>query len=89
MLIDGAAVAARDVAAAQQGASGMADLAQWLSSLPLGVTMRRIDWLFPLLQTVHILAIGMLLSSVIMMSLRLWGVSRTQAIARGHWRGNP
>jgi uncharacterized membrane protein len=63
----------------------MADLAQWLTSLPLSLAMRRIAWLFPLLQTVHILSIGLMLSSVIMISLRLWGVSRTQAIAAlGH-----
>jgi hypothetical protein len=63
----------------------MADLLQWLSGLPLGAAMRRLDWLFPLLQTLHILAIGMLLSSVIMISLRLWQVSTTQSIvARGH-----
>jgi hypothetical protein len=72
-------------ATAQQGASGMADLAQWLTSLPLSLMMRRTAWLFPLLQTVHILSIGMMLSSVIMISLRLWGVSRAQAIAAlGH-----
>jgi hypothetical protein len=73
------------VTTAQQGASGMADLAQWLTGLPLSLAMRRIVWLFPLLQTIHILAIGMMLSSVIMISLRLWRVSRTQAIAAcGH-----
>ncbi len=73
------------VATAQQGAFGMADLAQWLTGLPLSLAMRRIGWLFPLLQTIHILAIGMMLSSVIMISLRLWGVSRAQAIAAcGH-----
>jgi hypothetical protein len=63
----------------------MADLAQWLTGLPLSQAMRRIAWLFPLLQTIHILAIGMMLSSAIMISLRLWGVSRAQAIAAcGH-----
>lgn len=73
------------VAMAQQGASGMADLAQWLTTLPLSQVLRRMAWLFPLLQTVHILSIAMMLSSVIMISLRLWGVSRAQAIAAlGH-----
>jgi hypothetical protein len=63
----------------------MADLAQWLTSLPLSLAMRRLAWLFPLLQTAHLLSIGMMLSSVIMISLRLWGVSRAQAIAAcGH-----
>ncbi len=63
----------------------MADLAQWLTSLPLGVVMRRYGWLFPLLQTLHILATAMLMSSAIMISLRLWRVSKTQSIpARAH-----
>jgi hypothetical protein len=63
----------------------MADLAQWLTGLPLGVAMRRLHWLFPLLQTLHVLAIAMMLSSQIMISLRLWRVSNTQNIvARGH-----
>jgi hypothetical protein len=70
---------------ARKGALAMADLAQWLAGLPLSMAMRRISWLFPLLQTIHILATGMMLSSVIMISLRLWGVSRTQTIpASGH-----
>ncbi len=58
----------------------MADIAQWLAALPLGLAMRRLPWLFPLLQTLHILATGMMLSSAIMISLRLWGVSHTQTI---------
>jgi cytochrome bd-type quinol oxidase subunit 2 len=63
----------------------MADLAQWLTGLPLGVMMRRLHWLFPLLQTLHILATGLVMSAAIMISLRLWRVSRTQSIAaRAH-----
>jgi cytochrome bd-type quinol oxidase subunit 2 len=63
----------------------MAALAQWLTGLPLGIAMRRLPWLFPLLQTLHVLAIGMMLSSQIMILLRLWRVSKTQGIAaRGH-----
>ena len=63
----------------------MADLAQWLNGLPLGVMMRRLHWLFPLLQTLHILATGLVMSAAIMISLRLWRVSKTQSIAaRGH-----
>jgi hypothetical protein len=63
----------------------MADLAQWLNTLPLGVMMRHYGWLFPLLQTLHILATGLVMSATIMISLRLWRVSKTQSIAaRGH-----
>ena len=59
----------------------MADLAQWLTGLPLGVMMRRFGWLFPLLQTLHILATGLVMSASIMISLRLWRVSKTQSVA--------
>jgi cbb3-type cytochrome oxidase subunit 1 len=63
----------------------MADIAQWLTGLPLGVMMRRSAWLFPLLQTLHILATALVMSAAIMISLRLWRVSRTQSIsARAH-----
>jgi cytochrome bd-type quinol oxidase subunit 2 len=63
----------------------MADLAQWLTGLPLGLAMRRLHWLFPLLQTLHILATGLVMSSAIMVSLRLWRVAKTQSIAaRAH-----
>jgi hypothetical protein len=63
----------------------MADLAQWLTGLPLGVMMRRLHWLFPLLQTLHILATGLVMSATIMISLRLWRVAKTQSIAaRAH-----
>jgi cytochrome bd-type quinol oxidase subunit 2 len=64
---------------------GMAQLAQWLNGLPLGVTMRHYGWLFPLLQTLHILATALVMSATIMIALRLWRVSRTQSItARAH-----
>ena len=59
----------------------MADLAQWLAGLPFGVVMRRHGWVFPLLQTLHILATAMVLSSAIMIAMRVWRVSKTQSIA--------
>ncbi len=51
----------------------MAQLSQWVGSLPLSLMMRRITWLIPVLQIVHILSIGIVLSSVVMVDLRLWG----------------
>ena len=61
----------------------MAQLSQWVGSLPLSLMMRRITWLIPVLQIVHILSIGIVLSSVVMVDLRLWGTSRTgTAVAR-------
>jgi hypothetical protein len=61
----------------------MAELSQWVGSLPISVAMRRITWLVPMLQTLHILSIGIVLSSVVMIDLRIWGASRSgTAIAR-------
>jgi hypothetical protein len=61
----------------------MAELSQWVGSLPISLAMRRITWLIPMLQTLHILSIGIVLSSVVMIDLRIWGASRSgTAIAR-------
>jgi hypothetical protein len=55
----------------------MAELSQWVGSLPVSLAMRRITWLIPMLQTLHILSIGMVLSSVVMIDMRIWGASRS------------
>jgi hypothetical protein len=67
----------------------MGDLIQWLNALPLSLAMRKISWAIPLTQTVHILATGMILSSVIMIDLRIWGVSRSQTFVESARRFVP
>jgi hypothetical protein len=63
----------------------MADLVRWIASLPLSQLIRKIGWVIPLLQTIHILATGMILSAVIMIDLRVWGFSRSEtASERSH-----
>jgi hypothetical protein len=57
----------------------MVELASWLASLPVGNALRRLDWLVPWLQIVHILANGVILSAVVMIDLRVWGISRSQS----------
>ena len=57
----------------------MVELASWLASLPISQALRRLNWLVPWLQVVHILANGMILSAVVMIDMRLWGISRSQA----------
>jgi len=52
---------------------------QWLQNSPLSLTVRRIGWLIPLMQTLHILANGLVLSAIIMIDLRVWG-SRTEPL---------
>ncbi len=54
----------------------MNELSQWVGSLPLSVAMRPIVWLVPMLQALHILSIAMILSAVVMIDLRLWGISQ-------------
>ena len=55
----------------------MVELAAWLTSLPIGQALRRLNWLVPWLQIVHILANGVILSAVVMIDMRIWGISRS------------
>jgi hypothetical protein len=43
----------------------------------LNRTIRRSFWIIPVMQTMHILGIGMVLSSVVMLDLRAWGVAQS------------
>ncbi len=60
----------------------MSDLIRWIASLPLSQMIRKSLWLIPFLQTVHILATGMVLASIIMIDLRVWGYSRSETAIR-------
>jgi hypothetical protein len=46
---------------------------QWLQGSPWSLAVRQISWLIPLMQTLHILANGLVLSAIIMIGLRAWG----------------
>ena len=61
----------------------MVELASWLASLPIGQALRRLNWLVPWLQIIHILANGIILSAVVMIDMRIWGISRSQASIAG------
>ena len=58
---------------------GMVELATWLASLPFSRALRQLNWLVPWLQIIHILANGIILSAVVMIDLRVWGISRSQS----------
>jgi hypothetical protein len=58
---------------------GMVELASWLASLPFSQALRKLNWLVPWLQIIHILANGIILSAVVMIDMRIWGISRSQA----------
>jgi hypothetical protein len=54
---------------------------QWLQSSPLSLSVRRISWLIPMMQTLHILANGLVLSAIIMIDLRVWRRSGAEPLA--------
>ncbi len=63
----------------------MVEFASWLTSLPIGQALRRLNWLVPWLQIIHILANGVVLGAVVMIGMRAWGISHslaTTAMAR-------
>jgi hypothetical protein len=54
----------------------------WLSRTSVSVEFQSANWFVPLVQTVHIIAIAILLTSVYVVSFRLIGLTRgTQALA--------
>jgi hypothetical protein len=67
----------------------MPELVQWLTNLPLSLAIRKIGWVIPLMQTIHILANGIVLSSVIMVDLRMWGIARSRTLAESTHRFVP
>jgi hypothetical protein len=54
----------------------------WLAATPLSQTIQTVEWIIPAVQTVHILAVAAVMSSVLMINLRLIGLgARDQTIA--------
>jgi hypothetical protein len=60
----------------------MQALGQWLAGTPASEAIQRALWLIPLLQTIHILALAIVLSSVAMIELRILGFAPTQTVAQ-------
>jgi hypothetical protein len=51
--------------------------AEWLQTTPVSVTIQSVAWVIPLLQSIHILMIGVVLISILMIALRVLGRMRT------------
>jgi hypothetical protein len=56
--------------------------AQWLAATPFSRGIARTFWLIPVLQSIHILAIAVVLSSVAMIELRIAGLVKSQTMAQ-------
>jgi hypothetical protein len=55
----------------------------WLSNTPLSLKIQTILWIIPAVQTIHILTVSFVLSSMAMLDLRLMGLAgRGQSISR-------
>ncbi len=52
--------------------------AQWLNETPLSVFLRENDWAFALIETVHILGLGLSVGTILWVDLRLVGLTMTR-----------
>jgi hypothetical protein len=52
------------------------EFCDWLSATPLSVAFQSANWFVPLVQTIHIIAIAILLTAVYVISFRLVGLTR-------------
>jgi hypothetical protein len=52
----------------------VAKFCDWLSLTPISMLFQSVEWIIPMVQSVHILAIAIVMSSVIMVDLRLMGL---------------
>jgi hypothetical protein len=52
----------------------------WLEGSALGAAVRDSVWLYPAVETLHILGLALLFGSVVLLDLRLMGMSRTISI---------
>ena len=63
----------------------MHEFAEWLGSTPLSVAIQSRLWLTPLLQTIHIVMIGVVFVSMLSVALRVLGQVRTDEPLADVW----
>ena len=63
----------------------MRSFAEWLQTTRLSVTIQSVDWIIPLLQSIHILMIGVVFVSIVMISLRVLGRARADEPFQQVW----
>jgi hypothetical protein len=62
------------------------ELAEWLQTTPISVIIQSVHWVIPLLQSIHILMIGVVFTSFLMIALRVLGRVRTDETFEAVWR---
>jgi hypothetical protein len=63
----------------------MIEFAEWLQDTPISTTLRRVGWFIPLLQSIHIVTIGIVFVSSLMTALRVLGRMRTDEPFAAIW----
>ena len=63
----------------------MFEFAEWLGSTPLSVAIQSRLWLTPLLQSIHILMMGVVFVSILTVALRVLGRIRTEESLAEVW----
>jgi uncharacterized membrane protein len=62
------------------------DFINWLGATPVSLLIQKVFWIIPTVQTVHILAISVVLSSMAMFDLRLLGLAGMRSSIRSFSR---
>jgi hypothetical protein len=57
---------------------GLATFCNWLEGLGYSAAIRDADWLFPSIETVHVLALTLVVGSIVSVDLRLLGITSRQ-----------
>jgi hypothetical protein len=55
----------------------------WLAATSVSQTIQTIDWIIPAVQTIHILAVAAVVTSALMINLRLLGIRRNDQSVAG------
>ena len=56
----------------------LAEFCKWLGGTPVSQVIQDVEWIIPVVQTIHILCLAVVLSSVAMVNARLLGVGGTR-----------
>jgi hypothetical protein len=53
----------------------IAEIASWLEQSSLGVSIAESEWMFPTIETVHVIAVALVVGSIVVLDLRLLGLA--------------
>ncbi len=68
------------------GSIGVHAVAGWLQATSASDSIKSVSWVIPLLQSIHIVTIGIVFVSCLMIALRVLGVMRTDEPGEAVWR---